>query len=71
MTALTAHKLSQTRAEEDVDLRDYWTMSVPPRVVHKRRETITALPLYYSGHLLKKHSKDKVRTNMGNKHEEM
>ncbi|XP_005723275.1 signal-transducing adaptor protein 1-like [Pundamilia nyererei] len=34
-------------------------MSVPPRVVHKRRETITALPLYYSGHLLKKHSKDK------------
>ncbi|XP_040903627.1 signal-transducing adaptor protein 1-like [Toxotes jaculatrix] len=34
-------------------------MSVPPRVVHKRRETITALPLYYAGHLLKKHSKEK------------
>ncbi|XP_077388663.1 signal-transducing adaptor protein 1-like isoform X2 [Festucalex cinctus] len=31
-------------------------MSVPPRVVHKRRAHITALPLYYSGHLLKKHS---------------
>ncbi|XP_051925568.1 signal-transducing adaptor protein 1-like isoform X3 [Hippocampus zosterae] len=31
-------------------------MSVPPRVVYKRRAHITALPLYYSGHLLKKHS---------------
>ncbi|XP_041799825.1 signal-transducing adaptor protein 1-like [Chelmon rostratus] len=30
-------------------------MSVHPRVIHKRRATITALPLYYSGHLLKKH----------------
>ncbi|XP_076594639.1 signal-transducing adaptor protein 1-like isoform X2 [Chaetodon auriga] len=34
-------------------------MSVHPRVIHKRRETITALPLYYSGHLLKKHRKEK------------
>ncbi|XP_029020468.1 signal-transducing adaptor protein 1-like [Betta splendens] len=34
-------------------------MSVHPRVVHKRRGTITALPLYYSGHLLKKNSKEK------------
>ncbi|XP_022616089.1 signal-transducing adaptor protein 1 isoform X2 [Seriola dumerili] len=34
-------------------------MSVNPRVVHKRRATITALPLYYSGHLLKKHTEDK------------
>ncbi|XP_077434809.1 signal-transducing adaptor protein 1-like isoform X2 [Vanacampus margaritifer] len=31
-------------------------MSVPPRVSHKRRAHITALPLYYSGNLLKKHS---------------
>ncbi|XP_068182623.1 signal-transducing adaptor protein 1-like [Antennarius striatus] len=30
-----------------------------PRVVHRRRETITALPLYYSGHLLKKLRKEK------------
>ncbi|XP_054648741.1 signal-transducing adaptor protein 1-like [Dunckerocampus dactyliophorus] len=29
-------------------------MSVLPRVVHRRRAHITALPLYYSGHLLKK-----------------
>ncbi|XP_034036918.1 signal-transducing adaptor protein 1-like [Thalassophryne amazonica] len=29
-------------------------MAVPQRVVHQRRATITALPLYYSGHLLKK-----------------
>ncbi|XP_061786016.2 signal-transducing adaptor protein 1-like [Nerophis lumbriciformis] len=29
-------------------------MSVPARVVHMRRATITALPLYYSGPLLKK-----------------
>ncbi|XP_018524409.1 signal-transducing adaptor protein 1 [Lates calcarifer] len=34
-------------------------MSVPPRVVHKRRATITDLPLYYSGYLLKKHTKEK------------
>ncbi|XP_028272381.1 signal-transducing adaptor protein 1-like [Parambassis ranga] len=34
-------------------------MSVHPRVVHKRRATITALPLYYSGHVLKKHTKEK------------
>ncbi|XP_070693166.1 signal-transducing adaptor protein 1-like isoform X2 [Pempheris klunzingeri] len=34
-------------------------MSAHPRVVHKRRATITALPLYYSGHLLKKHSSEK------------
>ncbi|XP_012727319.2 signal-transducing adaptor protein 1 [Fundulus heteroclitus] len=34
-------------------------MSKHPRVVHKRRETITALPLYYSGNLLKKSAKEK------------
>lgn len=34
-------------------------MSLATRVVHKRRETITSLPLYYSGHLLKKLSKEK------------
>ncbi|XP_029368264.1 signal-transducing adaptor protein 1-like [Echeneis naucrates] len=34
-------------------------MSPHPRVIHKRRATITALPLYYSGYLLKKHSKEK------------
>lgn len=34
-------------------------MAVPPRNVHKRRATITALPLYYSGHLFKKHAGDK------------
>ncbi|XP_047440997.1 signal-transducing adaptor protein 1-like [Mugil cephalus] len=34
-------------------------MSVHHRVVHKRRETITCLPLYYSGHLLKKLSKER------------
>ncbi|KAF6717768.1 Signal-transducing adaptor protein 1 [Oryzias melastigma] len=34
-------------------------MSLNARVVHKRRETITALPLYFSGHLQKKRSKDK------------
>ncbi|XP_023137991.2 signal-transducing adaptor protein 1-like [Amphiprion ocellaris] len=34
-------------------------MSTNPRVVHKRRETITALPLYHSGHLLKKLTKEK------------
>uniref|UniRef100_UPI0037E883AA signal-transducing adaptor protein 1-like n=1 Tax=Semicossyphus pulcher TaxID=241346 RepID=UPI0037E883AA len=33
-------------------------MSVHPRVVHKRRETITALPLYHSGRLQKKNSKE-------------
>ncbi|KAM6999996.1 signal-transducing adaptor protein 1-like [Tautogolabrus adspersus] len=33
-------------------------MSLHPRVVFKRRETITDLPLYYSGHLQKKSSKD-------------
>ncbi|XP_039976509.1 signal-transducing adaptor protein 1-like [Xiphias gladius] len=37
-------------------------MSVHPRVVHKRRVTITALPLYYSGQLLKKHTEERVRT---------
>ncbi|XP_022045295.1 signal-transducing adaptor protein 1-like [Acanthochromis polyacanthus] len=34
-------------------------MSMHPRVVHKRRETITALPLYHSGHLQKKLTKEK------------
>ncbi|XP_013862117.1 signal-transducing adaptor protein 1 [Austrofundulus limnaeus] len=34
-------------------------MAVPPRVIHKRREAITALPLYYSGYLLKKSSREK------------
>ncbi|KAM9356693.1 signal-transducing adaptor protein 1-like [Symphorus nematophorus] len=34
-------------------------MSAHPRVVHKRRTTITALPLYYSGDLLKKQRKEK------------
>ncbi|XP_034739869.1 signal-transducing adaptor protein 1-like [Etheostoma cragini] len=34
-------------------------MSVPTRVVHKRRATVTELPLYYSGHLLKKLTKEK------------
>ncbi|XP_034400148.1 signal-transducing adaptor protein 1-like [Cyclopterus lumpus] len=34
-------------------------MSLPARVVHKRRTTITDLPLYYSGHLLKKLTKEK------------
>ncbi|KAM3867139.1 signal-transducing adaptor protein 1-like [Diretmus argenteus] len=34
-------------------------MPVPPSVVYKRRTTITALPLYYSGHLLKKRSREK------------
>lgn len=31
-------------------------MSKNPRVVHKRRETITALPLYHAGHIQKKNS---------------
>ncbi|XP_044220054.1 signal-transducing adaptor protein 1-like isoform X1 [Thunnus albacares] len=34
-------------------------MSVHPRVVHRRRATITALPLYFSGPLLKKNNKEK------------
>ncbi|XP_029298043.1 signal-transducing adaptor protein 1-like [Cottoperca gobio] len=34
-------------------------MSVPARAVHKRRATITDLPLYYCGHLQKKLSKEK------------
>ncbi|KAL6117596.1 stap1 [Pungitius sinensis] len=34
-------------------------MSLLARVVHKRRATITDLPLYYSGHLLKKLTKEK------------
>ncbi|KAM4555684.1 signal-transducing adaptor protein 1-like [Odontesthes bonariensis] len=34
-------------------------MSVNPRTVHKKRQNITALPLYHSGHLLKKSSKEK------------
>nr|XP_057918799.1 signal-transducing adaptor protein 1-like [Doryrhamphus excisus] len=34
----------------------FWIMSGLPRVVHMRRTHITALPLYYSGHLLKKGS---------------
>ncbi|KAM6952376.1 signal-transducing adaptor protein 1-like isoform 2-T2 [Lycodopsis pacificus] len=34
-------------------------MSLPARIVHKRRATITDLPLYYSGHLLKKLTKEK------------
>lgn len=42
---------------------EFRIMSVPPRVVHKRRAHITALPLYYSGHLLKKHSYETVRAN--------
>ncbi|XP_071313136.1 signal-transducing adaptor protein 1-like [Trachinotus anak] len=33
-------------------------MSMQSRVVHRRRETITALPLYHSGHLLKKQGKE-------------
>ncbi|XP_017283797.1 signal-transducing adaptor protein 1-like isoform X2 [Kryptolebias marmoratus] len=33
-------------------------MAVHPRVVHKRRQTITALPLYYSGNLLKRSSRE-------------
>ncbi|KAI3351703.1 hypothetical protein L3Q82_020544 [Scortum barcoo] len=49
-------ELSQRQQE---DLTKRWTMSLPPRVVHKRRATITDLPLYYSGHLLKKYSKEK------------
>ncbi|MEQ2235455.1 hypothetical protein ILYODFUR_002507 [Ilyodon furcidens] len=35
-------------------MMESWTMSKHPRIIHKRRETITALPLYYSGNLLKK-----------------
>ncbi|KAM6953366.1 signal-transducing adaptor protein 1-like [Aplochiton taeniatus] len=34
-------------------------MSVPPRVVNQRRATITALPLYYYGSLLKKYTGEK------------
>lgn len=34
-------------------------MSAPPRVVNQRRATITALPLYYSGPLLKKYTGEK------------
>ncbi|XP_060935487.1 signal-transducing adaptor protein 1-like isoform X2 [Limanda limanda] len=34
-------------------------MSAHSRVVNKRRETITALPLYYSGQLLKKNTSEK------------
>ncbi|KAM4732722.1 signal-transducing adaptor protein 1-like [Anableps anableps] len=34
-------------------------MSKHPRVIHKKRETITALPLYHSGNLLKKSPKEK------------
>ncbi|XP_068570992.1 signal-transducing adaptor protein 1-like isoform X2 [Cebidichthys violaceus] len=34
-------------------------MSLPARIVHKRRATITDLPLYYSGQLLKKLTKEK------------
>ncbi|XP_029917508.1 signal-transducing adaptor protein 1-like [Myripristis murdjan] len=34
-------------------------MAVPTRVVHKRRAAITDLPLYYSGHLLKKSAGEK------------
>ncbi|XP_059202638.1 signal-transducing adaptor protein 1-like [Centropristis striata] len=34
-------------------------MSVPARVVHQRRATITDLPLYYSGRLRKKLAKEK------------
>ncbi|KAK7922078.1 hypothetical protein WMY93_008980 [Mugilogobius chulae] len=34
-------------------------MAIPPRVIHQRRATITALPLYYSGHLFKKHTGEK------------
>lgn len=33
-------------------------MSVHPRVVNKRRQSLTALPLYHSGHLQKKHGDD-------------
>lgn len=34
-------------------------MAAPQRIVHKRRATITALPLYYSGYLLKKNTREK------------
>ncbi|XP_072252523.1 signal-transducing adaptor protein 1-like [Leuresthes tenuis] len=34
-------------------------MSVNPRIVHMKRQNITALPLYHSGHLLKKRVKEK------------
>ncbi|KAL0974211.1 hypothetical protein UPYG_G00217130 [Umbra pygmaea] len=34
-------------------------MAAPTRQVFKRRETITALPLYYSGYLLKKYTGEK------------
>ncbi|XP_075959508.1 signal-transducing adaptor protein 1-like [Anarhichas minor] len=34
-------------------------MSLPARIVYKRRATITDLPLYYSGQLLKKLTKEK------------
>uniref|UniRef100_A0A3P9ID72 SH2 domain-containing protein n=1 Tax=Oryzias latipes TaxID=8090 RepID=A0A3P9ID72_ORYLA len=34
-------------------------MSLSSRVVHKRRETITALPLYFQGRMQKKRSKEK------------
>lgn len=51
--------------KKHTDLTECWTMTSHPRVVYKRRETITDLPLYYSGELLKKHNKDKVRTKTG------
>ncbi|KAJ8015597.1 hypothetical protein DPEC_G00027760 [Dallia pectoralis] len=35
------------------------TMAAPTRQVFKRRDTITTLPLYYSGHLLKKYTGEK------------
>ncbi|XP_019941825.2 signal-transducing adaptor protein 1 [Paralichthys olivaceus] len=34
-------------------------MSAPTRIVHHRRTTITALPLYHSGHLQKKNTAEK------------
>lgn len=40
-------------------------MTLHHRDVANRRATNTALPLYYSSHLLKKRKKDRVRTDVG------
>lgn len=56
---------AKSNQKKHADLTECWTMTSHPRVVYKRRETITELPLYYSGQLLKKHNKDKVRTKTG------
>lgn len=42
------------------------TMFAHPRLVLKRRDFITALPLYYSGDLSKKKKKEKVRAQREN-----